>query len=112
MATHHLIWRELAERLVELKARVERIEEEQRRPMEHDSIEQAVEREDDEALDAVERSALAEIAAIRQAMARLDSGGYGLCVTCGDAIAPARLAAMPTASQCIQCASKVARDNG
>jgi DnaK suppressor protein len=112
MPTHQLVRHKLADRLEELNARVERIEAEQRRPMEHDSMEQVVERENDEVLDGVERSALAAIAAIRQALSRLDSGTYGLCIWCGEAIAPARLEAMPTASQCIRCAGKVARDNG
>lgn len=30
----------------------------------------------------------------------------GVCVTCGEPIAPARLRALPTARQCITCASR------
>jgi RNA polymerase-binding transcription factor DksA len=112
MSAHDFIRGELTRRLEDLGARVERIEEEQRQPMDQDSMEQVVQREDDEALDAAERSALTEMTAIRQAFVRLDAGTYGICVTCGDVIAPARLTAMPAAAQCIGCASKVARDNG
>jgi RNA polymerase-binding transcription factor DksA len=112
MPARELIRRELADRLMDLSGRVERIEEEQRQPLERDSMEQVVDREEDEALDAVEQSALAEIAAIRQALARVDADSYGRCVTCGDAIAPARLKAMPAAAQCIGCASTDVRDNG
>jgi RNA polymerase-binding transcription factor DksA len=94
----------LTTRLTELDARIVRIEGEQREPLESDFAEQAVAREDDEALDAIERAALAEIAQTRQALARLDAGTYGLCASCGDAIAPARLEALPAAALCIRCA--------
>lgn len=95
----------LATRLAELEARVSQIEDEQRQPLDDDFAEQAVAREDDEALDAVERSALAEIAATREALERIDGGTYGACVRCGEAIAPARLEAMPAAALCISCAA-------
>ncbi len=94
----------LLARLAELDARVDRIETEQRQPLDDDFAEQAVAREDDEALDGVERAALAEIAQIRQALARIDAGDYGLCTGCGQPIAPARLAALPAAARCIACA--------
>ncbi len=94
----------LTARLAELHARVGRIEEEQRQPLDDDFAEQAVAREDDEALDAIERSALTEIAQTRQALARLDAGEYGLCIACGAAIAPERLDALPAALQCMSCA--------
>jgi DnaK suppressor protein len=43
---------------------------------------------------------------IDDALAKLESGKYGACESCGDAIAEARLEAMPTAKLCITCASK------
>ncbi len=43
---------------------------------------------------------------VEAALARWDDGVYGRCVTCGEAIAPARLAARPTAPTCIGCASR------
>ena len=95
----------LTARLAELNGRIARIEDEQRQPLDDDFAEQAVAREDDEALDAIEQSALAEIALTRQALERLEAGTYGLCVACGNAIAPARLTALPAAALCIQCAS-------
>ena len=94
----------LEARLTALGARVEQIEEAQREPLDDDFSDQAVAREDDEALDGVERAALEDIARIRQAIARLDAGTYGLCVACGDAIPAARLEAVPTATRCINCA--------
>jgi DnaK suppressor protein len=39
------------------------------------------------------------------ALGRLDAGSYGTCVACGRAIPPARLAARPAATTCIDCAS-------
>lgn len=97
----------LMARLVELNVRVCFIENEQRQPLDDDFAEQAVAREDDETMDAVERSALAEITLTRQALARLDSGDYGRCVSCGEAIAPARLEAMPAASNCIHAQAEL-----
>ncbi len=43
---------------------------------------------------------------IRAAITRIDEGEYGLCVTCGDDIAEARLTADPMAPACIACAGK------
>jgi len=110
MSDLDLIRQRLTDRLSELSAQVGRIEEEQGQPLDDDFEEQAVAREDDEALDAVERSALTEIALTRGALARLDAGGYGLCTACGEPIARARLEALPAAEQCIRCASAAAHD--
>jgi DnaK suppressor protein len=38
------------------------------------------------------------------ALGRLDAGSYGRCARCGQPIAPARLAARPTATTCVSCA--------
>lgn len=43
------------------------------------------------------------LAAIDEALARLDAGTYGTCATCGRPIGEERLAAMPYATQCIDC---------
>ena len=45
------------------------------------------------------------LAAIDEALRRLSDGGYGRCEVCGQPIAPERLAARPTATQCVTCAS-------
>jgi DnaK suppressor protein len=97
---------DLEARLIALGARVDMIEEAQREPLDDDFSEQAVAREDDEALDGVERVAMNEIMLIRQALARLDAGTYGLCVSCGEPIAAARLEALPFAARCINCAQE------
>lgn len=41
-----------------------------------------------------------------RALEQLDAGTYGVCVTCGRGIAPARLEARPDASECIDCARR------
>jgi DnaK suppressor protein len=43
---------------------------------------------------------------ITAALARMDSGDYGLCRRCEEPINEKRLQADPTASLCIDCASK------
>ncbi len=48
-----------------------------------------------------------EISGIQAALSRVDSGTYGLCVDCGEAIGFQRLQAYPSANRCLQCQSKV-----
>lgn len=73
--------------------------------MPQDFADQATEREGDETLDALEARAREEIAAAREALARMDAGTWGTCVTCGDDIGVARLAAVPDTATCVRCAS-------
>ncbi len=93
----------LTNRMNELIARIEDIEEEQRRAIDDDFEEQAVECEDDEPLDAIERTALVEIDQIKGALRRLRDGTYGRCISCGEEIDPRRLVAMPATAACISC---------
>lgn len=44
--------------------------------------------------------------AVELALAKVDSGSYGRCESCDEAIPPARLEAMPAARLCMACASK------
>ncbi len=46
------------------------------------------------------------IAAVDAALARVDAGTYGVCATCGQPIAAARLEALPAAAHCIECQKK------
>lgn len=50
-----------------------------------------------------------EIERIKAALKRIDSGEFGYCVTCGEEIAPKRLAVDPTSATCIRCASAAGR---
>ncbi len=57
-------------------------------------------------VDALAGSLSENLAEIEAALTKLENGTYGLCEDCGQAIAPARLEAMPSARFCITCASK------
>jgi len=95
----------LLNRLTALGARLDQVERDLSQPHDPDSSEQAVERECEDAEAAIGEAVVAEIAAIRAAIARIDGGSYGRCVTCGGDISPQRLVAMPAATQCFDCAS-------
>ena len=43
---------------------------------------------------------------IRQALARIAEGSFGLCRDCGDEIGMKRLEARPTATLCVECQTK------
>lgn len=51
----------------------------------------------------------AEMRALRQALARLDDGSYGLCEECGQPIGASRLLARPEARLCIDCQTRAER---
>jgi RNA polymerase-binding transcription factor DksA len=65
----------------------------------------AVEREDDEVLERLGVSGQEEIARIRAALARMEAGEYGVCVTCGEDIAEERLDLLPATPFCRRCAT-------
>lgn len=46
------------------------------------------------------------IARIEAALKRLEEGSYGLCVVCGEPIAPKRLELDPAVPTCIRCAAR------
>ena len=46
---------------------------------------------------------------LKAALRRVEEGTYGLCETCGRAIEPERLAALPTATLCVVCAHQEAQ---
>lgn len=48
----------------------------------------------------------ARLAAIEEALARVQGGAYGECLECGEAIDPARLAARPEVRLCIACKTR------
>lgn len=104
---------EVRERLIKLRdeyqQRVETIHAHARSPLEADSSEQAAQLGNVEVVQALEAEATAEIVAINAALSRLDAGTYGTCVTCGDTIGAARLAARPASAECVDCAGEHAR---
>ena len=46
---------------------------------------------------------------LRTALEHLKEGDYGTCVECGEAIAPARLRAMPEVETCVRCQDRIER---
>ena len=52
------------------------------------------------------RRRLVERGRIAAALGRIDEGGYGYCLSCGDPIAEKRLAIDPAATQCVDCATR------
>jgi RNA polymerase-binding transcription factor DksA len=98
----------LLERQSEWTRRLEAIQRDRRRtrgPLDPDFSEQAVQRENDPTLDALDVRGREELKAVRAALSRIESGHYGWCVACGAAIEAARLRAEPTADRCMACAS-------
>src|SRR6266404_4693162 len=56
------------------------------------------------------RSLLVERAnKLAEALERLRGGEYGVCEECGEAIAPARLRAMPEVTTCVRCQDRLER---
>lgn len=58
-----------------------------------------------------ERLGLAEtlkgrLDSVDAALARIESGGYGTCMTCGNPIPEARLEARPSSIRCVDCKSR------
>jgi RNA polymerase-binding transcription factor DksA len=47
---------------------------------------------------------------IDAALGRLESGGYGICVSCGRDIPEARLLATPTVRTCIACQERIEKE--
>lgn len=92
-----------------LEDRLSRIKANVRRGYNADSGEMAKEMEDQEVVDALGNEATAELRQISQALQRIDSGDYGMCVDCGEPISPDRLEANPMAELCIDCATEAER---
>lgn len=94
----------LEARLRELDIRLHVIEDELDSHQSKDWGELAVEREEDEVLEGIGKSGLAEIEQIRAALARIADGSYGFCVTCGNEISAERLDVLPATPFCRNCA--------
>ena len=104
MTKHQEVAKALKARLSELRHRVAEIDRELHTQLSADSEEQAIDLENQEALEAVEKSGIQEIRRIEQTLKRISEGTYGTCAQCGADINPKRLAVMPTATTCISCA--------
>ena len=104
MSDNQELHTQLVAKKAELTARLERITANLRRGYDADSKERAKEMEDSEVVDALGNEAREEIAKITAALQRFEEGRFGVCVGCGGAISPQRIAAYPYADECIDCA--------
>ena len=89
----------------ELSNRLERIKDNLTGGRSADSQEQAQELENAEVVDALGNEARLELSQIARALEQIKNGTYGVCVTCDEEIALARLKAYPFADRCIRCAT-------
>lgn len=95
---------QLIARLAELDQRLHGIEDELLSHQSRDWEEMATERENDEVLTSIGDDGRAELRMIFAALARLDAGSYGVCVTCATPIAAERLDLLPATPFCRDCA--------
>ena len=105
MASHEALRAELSRQIETLSRRADNIEADLRKPGDRDWVERANEIQNDEVLDTLDEVTLAEVAALRHAVERIDNGTYGRCQHCGEEISAARLEALPAAATCVRCAS-------
>ena len=110
MQSHDKIRQQLLARREQLLAKLARIHKKSLRgdaPLTADFAEQAVERQNDEVIEALEQAGERELAQINRALARIEAGEYGQCRECGRAIREARLEALPFSDLCIACAERL-----
>jgi DnaK suppressor protein len=91
----------------EFDERLERIRRDLRHadlPLEQDFAEQAVQRENEEVLEQLQRATEAELQQIEHALARLAGGSPEDCEVCGLPIDERRLQLLPAATSCSDCA--------
>ncbi|GAA5068079.1 TraR/DksA C4-type zinc finger protein [Roseibacterium beibuensis] len=96
---------QLEQRLSDLNARLQEIDEELDSHQSKDWEELATEREGDEVLERLGVSGQAEIQQIKAALKRMDEGEYGYCVKCGKEVSEQRLDLLPFTPFCRECAS-------
>lgn len=97
----------LLARGAELRDRLDRVRRDlkrEREPLPRDSADAAIAVENDEVLQALEKSAQGELGHIELALRRLDEGTFALCEKCGAGIDADRLKSIPYASLCRDCA--------
>ena len=113
MIDYNAVREQLLQRREELNSRIHRMADKSRHidePLPPDFSEQAVERQNDEVLDALGEAGRRELIQINRALARIEEGEYGTCADCGDTIPEQRLNILPYSDLCVSCAEK--RDAG
>lgn len=104
MKEYERIIGQLKTRRAELGLRLSKIEQDASKPYARDSEEQALEREEDDVIDALDEGILAELKQISDALARIERNEYGICIGCKEKIPIERLEALPYTDRCIACA--------
>jgi len=97
----------LIKRKDELESRVTAINDDvchKHQPLSSDWAEQAVERENEEVLEALGNASLDEIQSIKNALQRIENGTYFNCESCGEEINPERLKLLVSTDLCTDCA--------
>jgi len=105
MTEHEKIAKTLKVRLSELRTHLAKIDRELHKALPADSEDQAIELENQEALEVIKKTETTEIRQIEAALKRIGEGTYGTCSNCGETIDPRRLKALPTAATCISCSA-------
>lgn len=93
---------ELDDRLTKITADVKH----ENAEVEKDFAEYVTQSENNEVLDYLGNAARIERERVREAIARIDKGEYGICEMCGEPIKKERLQAVPYSSMCVKCASQ------
>jgi RNA polymerase-binding protein DksA len=91
--------------IVTRKKRLAEHVEHRKAPLPADFAEQAVELENEETMVALARELTIELKNVERALLRIDADTYGACTTCGEAINPERLEALPATPLCVRCAT-------
>ena len=105
MNEHEQIAKTLRMRLSELRAHLAKVNRELHKLLPADSEEQALELENQEALEVIKQDRTTEVHQIEAALKRISEGTYGTCAKCGEPIDPRRLKALQTATTCISCSA-------
>ncbi|TWC31751.1 TraR/DksA family transcriptional regulator [Pseudomonas sp. SJZ079] len=92
--------------LAEYGARAKAIRRDLARSHSPDFAEQALQRQNDEVLEALLAEAEAGMRKVGLAKLRLVEGTYGDCLRCGEPIEPARLQVLPASEYCLRCAEQ------
>jgi RNA polymerase-binding protein DksA len=105
MNEHEEIAKALKARLSELRTHLAKIGHELHKTLPADSEDQAIELENQEALEVIGQAETTEIQQIEATLERISEGTYGTCAKCGEPIDRRRLKALPTAATCISCSA-------
>lgn len=91
----------------ELANRLNKVEASLRKTHEKDWQEQAIERENEEVVVALDESLRTELEQIIAALDRVEKNEFGICSICDDPIPLGRLEALPFTDRCVSCASEM-----